>query len=856
MADEEPQESMVSRLGALANIIASSPSTAASERLLGEPEIQRLLSAAAERVAEIDGALAAKEAPAKGVSATEEAGCTPGAGAADAWDVVLAGSDWEAVHAAGRAWLMVIGARGRTAAAAAALPPPRLLVRLALRLCRALALAPPQHIRQPATSGAGAATPLAAAVAAEDRARETFEVAMGLCSSAALAVEHRAGSAADVRALLPAALEAWAWGLRALAGRLRAVVSAAGGGLPRYCGNELASAVLGSAWFRLEDPSAGWSSLSGQERRDAAGQLAAAGLLRSLDSLLRLAGAAAAPAAASGAAATIAAAAAAYHSPYAGNMDPMLLGSAATGVLHALRPLLVPVAAAALGLPAAVPTPSQPAATPPPAASGRDVGRELGVLATAAKLLLRETAPLQTQLVHSSEWRPEGFTMYVLSTLEPLRGLLLEGGLGVGLGPEAGLPALLRAACAAADAAADNTVPAAGGGNSAGGGPSDAAAAAPAPGRGDASAVPVVEAVAELVALLLRAAVLACARVTVAGAYGLAGAALEGADDDDKLYRDASEAALGCAAAGLAALREAAPLLPPEAVLAAQPLTLLGGVGLAIVLCHGAVTPSGPGARLPGPPRPPHLVDKVRRGLVPLARSLVAAVALLGAEPALEPTVRRWLLPPAEVTGEPPGGATAGEWWYCWMPDDPSDPGRLHVLGLLNMLDRLDRACACAALAAMQNAVGLEAMRGGGGGGRRPYTAARPPPLLAVAREVLRRADLLAPNGERGPERGRGRAGSEREGEEREGEGERLRRRIAEAVPPGQRRLWPTRQLWLCSNPRCANLASESEEALGLQACGRCGAVRYCGAACQRADWSGRGGHKEACAALRAAGQG
>ncbi|PNH03012.1 hypothetical protein TSOC_010962 [Tetrabaena socialis] len=48
-----------------------------------------------------------------------------------------------------------------------------------------------------------------------------------------------------------------------------------------------------------------------------------------------------------------------------------------------------------------------------------------------------------------------------------------------------------------------------------------------------------------------------------------------------------------------------------------------------------------------------------------------------------------------------------------------------------------------------------------------------------------------------------------------------------------------------CANPACDNLAGESEAALPLRACGRCGAAWYCRRECLVSHW--RSGHKEAC---------
>ncbi|PNH09127.1 hypothetical protein TSOC_004295 [Tetrabaena socialis] len=65
---------------------------------------------------------------------------------------------------------------------------------------------------------------------------------------------------------------------------------------------------------------------------------------------------------------------------------------------------------------------------------------------------------------------------------------------------------------------------------------------------------------------------------------------------------------------------------------------------------------------------------------------------------------------------------------------------------------------------------------------------------------------------------------------------------------------WPPRVLRLCGNPACRNFAGPSEADLPLRKCSGCRAVRYCGTACQGQHWR-EGGHREACARLRAATQ-
>ncbi|KXZ48509.1 hypothetical protein GPECTOR_27g680 [Gonium pectorale] len=63
---------------------------------------------------------------------------------------------------------------------------------------------------------------------------------------------------------------------------------------------------------------------------------------------------------------------------------------------------------------------------------------------------------------------------------------------------------------------------------------------------------------------------------------------------------------------------------------------------------------------------------------------------------------------------------------------------------------------------------------------------------------------------------------------------------VALLPPPVARSL-----LRVCANPVCANLEGDSEAALRLQACGRCGAAHYCRRACLQEHW--RAGHREAC---------
>ncbi|KXZ49527.1 hypothetical protein GPECTOR_21g755 [Gonium pectorale] len=617
--------------GAAANFpCLPAPLSAAIVELLAEPGVQRLLAAAAERVAELETDGGASTAAAAAVMATAAeavaTGCSGGGGGGTVPDMpvaALAGGwppfeepvaeavmgrmmdrrtatrRWEAVHTTTLVWLVAVKIRGRTAAAAAVLPPPRTLVRLALRLGRALALAQPPCIDMVGETRAAAAV---------EWCYEVCIIATGLCISAALALEYRA-SAAEARELLPAALEAWAWCHRAIGDRMREATAASPGGLPGPCEYSFGYFLAkGDSWFRLQDTSAGWSALSGAQQRDAAERLADAGFLPTLDSLLRLAGSAG---------------------------KQLLVTSNA--VQRVLGPLFAPVASTALGLPPAAAA-VEPQAPPLPA-GGRKVGRKLGVLVTAAKLLLRETA--QVGLVRPPDGPAGQTTAPDVAILQPLRKVLLGAGLGVN---EAGLPVLLPACAAAAAAAAAGRD-----------GQQEA---------GSGGAAPPTAAVLELMALCLRTAVLCGARMGLClGDRFLLVCDDEGCDDEK--YRATGFDAMRTAAECTAALRAAARLLPAEALLASRPLTLLGATALTLRNLHEGLQR---GRDRAAGSRPQQLVDEVSSALAPLAQRLIATAARLGVHPAMEPTVRRWMMLPAKVSRAPPGSGLDGDSWYHWAP--------------------------------------------------------------------------------------------------------------------------------------------------------------------------------------------
>ena len=60
---------------------------------------------------------------------------------------------------------------------------------------------------------------------------------------------------------------------------------------------------------------------------------------------------------------------------------------------------------------------------------------------------------------------------------------------------------------------------------------------------------------------------------------------------------------------------------------------------------------------------------------------------------------------------------------------------------------------------------------------------------------------------------------------------------------------WPRRWPRACSHPNCTTIVGCSEaSALGGKRCAGCRLVRYCGRACQVADWKA---HKAACRELQ-----
>ncbi|PNH06481.1 hypothetical protein TSOC_007170 [Tetrabaena socialis] len=196
--------------------------------------------------------------------------------------------------------------------------------------------------------------------------------------------------AAERLAALPDALEAAAWCLAAVAQQ----GSYLGTGDVElesfeYCQEAIASLLQRTAALLMDDFVTGWAGLTPELQAQVIQRLSAAGLLRSLDALLRLL---------------------VTHAPPPEGDELPCYARAAVSQACLLRPLLLPLLCTALA--------------PPPAGGGGGSGgpvweapRELGVLVTAAKLVTREL------------WRFE---------LEGSRGDSSRGGRGSGGGPAGG----------------------------------------------------------------------------------------------------------------------------------------------------------------------------------------------------------------------------------------------------------------------------------------------------------------------------------------------------------------------------------------------------------------------------------
>ncbi|KXZ53497.1 hypothetical protein GPECTOR_7g947 [Gonium pectorale] len=550
-------------------------------------------------------------------------------------------------------------------------------------------------------------------------------------------------------ALLPGMYEAWGWGLAAVARRIVRAIK--GGGGSSGGSAEVKGALLSAQELlisgqqlmgaSLPDPRAGWPALSPALREDVVRRLAGAGQLRSWDTALRLA---------------------------AESGDARLLGSAVSALLPSVELFMVPLlreamrprplsAAAATaacpvagaGAPAAGFPPSSLLLPPPvPVTDLWDGARELGWLVTAAKL------------VSQHDWKHSGGRVHSGEASSSWGFLSLRGALrSVALGP-AGLPALLTELAAEPAAVAE----AAAAGAHAGTGPD-----------------PRVLALLEGVALAARA-VFATSHLVCA---------------------ESTTAVLPSTASEVTALRSATRLLPPPAVLGAEPLLPLGAAAAAL----RALMAKGGSGTVPNA-----VASAARR----LAQSVVTALAELAAEPVLEP------YPVGAAAAADPLAAPPALRWQPPLLDATAGMGVGEVAAAVAAFSPRSAKQLARLQAAAEEASAA------------PPPPAQSSPLLAVARELLQAAvDPSAAAGDPAV------AALERID----------RPRLAGLLPPPGCRLWPPTALRVCCNPACGDLTGDCEAGLKLRLCAGCEAARYCGAACQWQHWAS--GHKADCTRLK-----
>ncbi|KAG2483695.1 hypothetical protein HYH03_017495 [Edaphochlamys debaryana] len=681
-------------------------------------------------------------------------------------------------------------------------------------------------------------------------------------------------------------------------------------------GSGAESASAGSGWIQparapldlltklLEDlvldKQHGWFAMPSAAREDAARRLASAGLLRSLDSALRLA------AAADGAAAALAPAAAAARA--------------------CLERLAAPLLRCQLGMPPPLPPAGsvaerqeqqrRAAEGPRPQVPGPswDAGRDLGVVLTAAKLLRREQWLRRREEAGGAGGAAAAAAEAGGVRLGPESAAALRGAVAAaGFGPHgltAVLPALEDEAffAALARGMTEDLEGCGGGGGGPGGfgigigggvGGGKLAADVPAV----AAAAALREAVAVCAAASFPALAAACETATdamaAAAAAGPAAPSGPAGGSAGSPWLAALEA-LRYGTACVEAVRQAARLVPPTEWLAAAPLAPLAaaaGVLQALRLLGplplssdvqddtapdgradadpdhdvtipdlaegddvgaaggasgdpGAAGTSGGGGEASGRP--------VQAAAAGLAEALVECLVEAAADPLLEPSVRRWLLPaepgpgrawsdsggggggggggagagPAAGPGAEAPAVQAGLWWRFVRPGSPlnldctlladlstalPDPAcrrRVHLTTLRRAAAAAAAATSAAAAAAAAAAGSDESHTQLPSPSPSPCTPSRRVPLLGAARAILReeagRRAVLDPAAPPwlGPE---------------------SRRRLDSALP--------TAVLRLCANPGCGSLGGEWEGDLPLRPCGRCGHVWYCGSACRREHW-------------------
>ncbi|PNH10485.1 hypothetical protein TSOC_002811 [Tetrabaena socialis] len=282
-------------------------------------------------------------------------------------------------------------------------------------------------------------------------------------------------------------------------------------------------------------------------------------------------------------------------------------------------------------------------------------------------------------------------------------------------------------------------------------------------------------------------------------------------------------------------LAAAVTLLPPADLLVLQPLRLLG---LLLQRAQG-VQRTGTGQRSTGRGtgrggRGDGRRDTGRGQFPALAGTAAAVLVHMAADEQLVGAVAGWL------RGEPAGGTQA-----LWRGVDTA-----ALAATLRPWDAAAADVVARLHAAAVNATPSHGAAGGSycntGGGTtqavRPATARSGASGGGVSGGGSRRQDGAAVAGGGGDAALLAAA-----------QADAARLRLSAIIPrPDGPPQWPPRALRLCGNPGCTNFSGPAEADLPLRKCSGCKAVRYCGASCQQQHWR-EGGHKEACAQLKAA---
>ncbi|PNH04181.1 hypothetical protein TSOC_009687 [Tetrabaena socialis] len=596
---------------------------------------------------------------------------------------------------------------------------------------------------------------------------------------------------AERLAALPDALEAAAWCLAAVAEQ--GSYLGPGGARPGSfccCQEAVKSLLHRTASLLVEDPITGWAVLQPELRAQVIQRLSSAGLLRSLDALLRLL---------------------VTHAPPPEDDGQPWCALAATSQAILLRPLLLPLLRTALAPPAAGAGGGGGSSDP-----AWEAPRELGVLVTAAKLTTREL------------WR---FGLGG-SRGGSSRGGSRNGGGGSGSGSGGGrvadadrlVPALCYDQLLSVALEGDTGLPSLLHGHQ----------ALP---RGCPARQAVVEALRLCAGASFRLGTL---HLQVAARMGRYPGPTRGLASAAKARRQHIHASLQGLCTFLHALPACVDNLPPACVLALQPGLLLAELG---ALLHRLAPADEPDPRTEGALRRtvasgvrvalacmaahPQLTGAARALLAPPEGEASgggaegggggggprldaeALVVRLQSWAELEALALGWLRRAALLSAECLRAVAA------LLPrlgaDDPKTPPvtEEHVTAIVQMMFRTSVGQpgpeAGASGRAGGAAVSSQQQQPGGGGAEGAGAAA----AAAAARDAGSGADagVSAP----GQKCGRG-------------------------------------ALRLCANPCCTDYSGPSEAGLRLRPCAACHAVRYCSEACQRQHW--RAAHKRECGQL------